>query len=255
MTWKCFPHCEGNPPVIGGFLAQRDSNVELWCFLCFHRNKLLNKQLSCQWLEMPWKSCDTVMQSEEIRCETIHRISRYIVTQLSKYISWYRKIYQDIHHFCMIYFIIIRLLIRNLSISKNSIYYIIEIQIVSWDMYRDTLHIVHIISPQEEIYFVQLHHIIKLTHNSLKCKTSPSILSISSMSRRYGHECMTYNGQMGHVNRRPDKPCWSCRHPIISFKSVQECAPVDDINVNMQMTHYDLNEYQLIGPKWCYVSP
>ena len=37
-------------------------NAELWCFLAFCLNKLLNKQSSCQWFEMPWCSCDiTVM--------------------------------------------------------------------------------------------------------------------------------------------------------------------------------------------------
>ena len=151
----------------------------------------------------------------------------------------YQNTYHDTENFIRIhiisvwylYSIIIRLLLRNLSISKNSIYYIIEMQIVSWGMYWDTLHIVHIISPQDKIYFVQLHHIMKLTHNSLKCETSPFILRISSMSTRYGHECMIYNGQMGHVNMRPDKPCWSCRHSIISFKSVQDCVPVHVTNV------------------------
>ena len=48
MTWTHvlhnWPLCVGNPPVTGGFPAQRASNAEFWCFLCCYPNKLLNKQ-------------------------------------------------------------------------------------------------------------------------------------------------------------------------------------------------------------------
>ena len=33
--------CAGNPPVAGGFPAQRDSDADLWCFFVVHRSKLL----------------------------------------------------------------------------------------------------------------------------------------------------------------------------------------------------------------------
>ena len=43
-------------------------------FLVFRFNKLLNKQLNCQWSEMPWHSCDVIIMtslfffSKYIRC-------------------------------------------------------------------------------------------------------------------------------------------------------------------------------------------
>ena len=46
--------CEGNPPVPGGFPAQRASNANLECVGFF-----LNKLLNCLWFETPWSSCMT----------------------------------------------------------------------------------------------------------------------------------------------------------------------------------------------------
>ena len=71
-------------------------------------------------------------------------VSRYIMIQSLRYLSWYRKIYEDTYRFCMIYSIRMRLLLKNLNILKNSICYMYRIVIVSWDLYRDTYYIVAI---------------------------------------------------------------------------------------------------------------
>ena len=49
--------CEGNPSMIGGFPDKRpalSSDSELWYFLCYKvsLNKLLIKQLGCQWFRL-----------------------------------------------------------------------------------------------------------------------------------------------------------------------------------------------------------
>ena len=78
------------------------------------------------------------------RGETIHHASGYIVIQSSRYVSWYRKIDEDTYRFCIIYSILLRLLLKNLNIYKNSIYYMYPIVVVSWDLYRDLYRIVAI---------------------------------------------------------------------------------------------------------------
>ena len=37
--------CDGKPPVTGGFPAQKDSDMDLWCYFVVSLNKLLNKHL------------------------------------------------------------------------------------------------------------------------------------------------------------------------------------------------------------------
>ena len=49
-------YCAG--PVTSGFPSQRASNDFFFGYIL---NKLLNKQLSCQWFEMPWCSCDVTV--------------------------------------------------------------------------------------------------------------------------------------------------------------------------------------------------
>ena len=49
--------------------------------------------------------------------------------------------------FCIIYSIILRLLLRNLDILKNSIYYMYRVVVVSWDLYRDMYRIVAVLLP------------------------------------------------------------------------------------------------------------
>ena len=43
--------------VTNGFPSQRASTVELWCFLWWYLNKLLNKQLSSWWFHVLWCFC------------------------------------------------------------------------------------------------------------------------------------------------------------------------------------------------------
>ena len=78
------------------------------------------------------------------RGEIIHHVSRYIVMQSSRYVSWYKKINEDMYHFCIIYAIILRLLLRNLNMFKNSIYYMYHIIVVSSNLYWDRYHIMTI---------------------------------------------------------------------------------------------------------------
>ena len=61
MKWKYFHHCwlfvEGNPLVISGFLSQRTSIMDFWCFFDLIQNKLLNKHSIGQWYETTWCLC------------------------------------------------------------------------------------------------------------------------------------------------------------------------------------------------------
>ena len=43
--------------------VERDRYVELWCFVNSSLNRLLNKQSSCRWFELPWRSCDLTVMS------------------------------------------------------------------------------------------------------------------------------------------------------------------------------------------------
>ena len=63
--------CEGNPPVTSGFPSQRDSNMNISCFMV-SLNQLLNRQQSCQWFEIPWPSCSViVMASNSLKLNMI----------------------------------------------------------------------------------------------------------------------------------------------------------------------------------------
>ena len=75
--------------------------------------------------------------------EIIHRVSRYIMIQSSRYASWYRKIDEDTYHFCFIHSTILRLLLKSKCI-KNSICYMYHSVVVSWNLYQDTYRIVAI---------------------------------------------------------------------------------------------------------------
>ena len=48
---------------------QQARNMELWCFLNNCLNKLLNKQWSCNWSEMPWCSSEVTLMFNTIRPE------------------------------------------------------------------------------------------------------------------------------------------------------------------------------------------
>ena len=79
-SWRCHDMemlsellalCEGNPPVTGWKVSSRKGLIMQSCavFYDFSWNKLWNKQLSCQWFEMPWRSCGvTVMCCAFQRC-------------------------------------------------------------------------------------------------------------------------------------------------------------------------------------------
>ena len=53
--------CEGNPLVTSGFPSQMARMESFDIFFVVSLNKLLNKQLSCQWFVMSWCSCDTTV--------------------------------------------------------------------------------------------------------------------------------------------------------------------------------------------------
>ena len=64
-----------------------------------------------------------------------------------------QKIDADMYHFCMIYSIIMMLLLRNLNILKNIIYYMYHIIVILWDLYQDTYCIMAILyrfTPNDE---------------------------------------------------------------------------------------------------------
>ena len=112
---------------------------------------------------MNWAHCNLEknrvlysLSGVSIRAEMMQRILRYSVIQSSTYVLWYRKIDEDMHRFCMICSIILRLPLRNLNILKNSIFYMYRIVVVSWDLYRDTYRIVAVLSRFTLVSILQL---------------------------------------------------------------------------------------------------
>ena len=63
MSWKCFLHYW---PFVRGIhwspvdSPHKDNDAELRCFFSAGLNRLLNKQLSCPWLDMAWHSWDVI---------------------------------------------------------------------------------------------------------------------------------------------------------------------------------------------------
>ena len=53
--------CVRNPPITGGFSAQRDNNGDLWCFFVVSLNKLLNKHSIGRQFEVPWRLFDVAV--------------------------------------------------------------------------------------------------------------------------------------------------------------------------------------------------
>ena len=54
ITW---PLVWRNPQVIGSFPSQMANNSAIRCPLSYWLKKLLNQQLCCQWIEIPWHLC------------------------------------------------------------------------------------------------------------------------------------------------------------------------------------------------------
>ena len=59
LTSLCL--CEGNPPAIGGFSSQRESNTVIWFLFDIDLDELLNKQWNYRWFGRPWRSCDVTV--------------------------------------------------------------------------------------------------------------------------------------------------------------------------------------------------
>ena len=59
--------CKGNPPVTIWFPSKWGGNTGFDVFFDVSLNKLWNKQLICQWFEVPWCLCDfTVMNKQRV---------------------------------------------------------------------------------------------------------------------------------------------------------------------------------------------
>ena len=87
----------GNPPVTGGSPAQRDSNVDLWCFFVFSLNKLLNKHWIGWKCETQWRPFDVDIMdtgTEIWRLPSLgNQYSCYIRSSISESLSLIRKNY------------------------------------------------------------------------------------------------------------------------------------------------------------------
>ena len=95
----------------------------------------------------------------------------------------YRKNYQNAYHFCITYFITLRLLLRYLNVFDKIAYIICtEMGMVSWAMYWDMYHMYHIMAT---LY----HSILKRKSCFLyisKCNLNPYILYVYKyMNIRY----------------------------------------------------------------------
>ena len=80
----------------------------------FHTIDIAGITFGCQYIPVPG--------TRLTRGETIQCVSRCIMIQSSRYISWCRKMDKDTYYLCIIYSIILRLLLENLNIFKNSMY-------------------------------------------------------------------------------------------------------------------------------------
>ena len=65
MTWEWFPHCW---PFLRGILIRSLYFKSLVFPLLLAWKKLLNKELSCRWFEVPWSSCDVTVKFHQIWC-------------------------------------------------------------------------------------------------------------------------------------------------------------------------------------------
>ena len=79
--------CEGNPPVIGGFPSQRDSNVELWCFGVFWSQQAVELTAQLSWFETPWRPCDAIIMHYK------HVIMSAMASQITSPMIVYSTVY------------------------------------------------------------------------------------------------------------------------------------------------------------------
>ena len=94
MSWQGYSFriagfFDGNPPVIGGFLCQRDDIEELYCFLCCYVKQLAEKPFRCCLFQTPSQSCDGNCLISRKLCSPLLYRCYILYTQFCFAVLWF----------------------------------------------------------------------------------------------------------------------------------------------------------------------